>query len=282
VINSIPLLKPSADLEKNELAELVEGRIYEHDDILIHEGDHESPGELIFIARGTVSVCVKGKHVAKLAAPLYVGEGRLIFGEPASASVTALGVVHAFNLSQANFKMLALSPNMQYMVPMMKREIEIRNFERVTRLAKESLWQQLKHDAHFVDHVRGHAALHHLEVHVAFFDAVEDLRRCDANKDAAAADTAAKKIVRLLEQFENILAVLHSEKVSMLRLLEQIRQRKMRRTARVTVAEADNRVLYDQLVSCSERVILETVMPSFKQSGAYRRYLEELYPLPSF
>jgi len=68
----------------------------------------------------------------------------------------------------------------------------------------------------------------------------------------------------------------------MLRLLEQIRQRKMRRTARVTVAEADNRVLYDQLVSCSERVILETVMPSFKQSGAYRRYLEELYPLPSF
>ena len=108
VINDIPLLKPSAELEKNELAELLEPKSFVDGHVMIVEGETESPPELVIVAKGSVDVVVKsGVVVAMMDAPFYVGEGRLITGEAASASVRAKGEVDVLILSAANFRMLA-------------------------------------------------------------------------------------------------------------------------------------------------------------------------------
>ena len=143
---------------------------------LISEGDCEARPQLILVASGKVGVSRLGNVVATLSGPFYVGEGRIISGEPASATVAAMGPVTAFTLSEDDFIMLAASPNMKSMIPMMRREIQIRAFERETKTEGRSLWQQLKGDEVFLKHLRTHAVVQQLDAHITLYQQVSFLR----------------------------------------------------------------------------------------------------------
>ena len=271
VINTIPLLKPSAELEKNELAELLKPVTYDNGEYIIKEGDADAPPLLVIVAQGVCGIVVKGKEVAAPEAPFYVGEGRLISGEPASADVVAKGPVRALTLSAASFRLLASSPTMRYMIPTMRREIAIRDFERTASARGGSLWRQLRHDLRFVKHVKIHGEALHLEVHVVFYMAVERYREAFVAHDPTARSAAHKATTRLVENADHMLCSTPQEKHAMLHLMETIR----------TVKNADHTDNFNTLKKASERVIEDTIMASFKPSGAYRRFVEDLFPLPA-
>ncbi|KAH8059310.1 hypothetical protein JL720_13870 [Aureococcus anophagefferens] len=223
VINDIPLLKPSAELEKNELAELLEVKPFADGALIIQEGEVAAPPELIIVARGP-STCSRRPWPSSRAWTRPSTSARAPHHwRGSSASVS--GPVEALILSATNFRMLANSPNMRYMIPMMKREIEIRNFER-----RSSARQPVEPArARFIRHVKTHASSLQLDIHVAFYQA---------------------------------------EKHAMLHTLESIRGTK----------DAPH-AAFDSLKKDSERVIEDTIMASFKGCGAYRRFVEEVFPV---
>ena len=157
---------------------------------------------------------------------------------------------------------------MRYMIPMMKREIEIRNFERASKQRGGSLWNQLKHDARFIKHVKLHASTLQLDIHVAFYQAVEEYRGLSKTDDIMARNTAAKATTRLVENADHLLCSTPQEKHAMLHTLETVRG----------VKDADD-ALFDLLKKDSERVIEDTIMASFSSCGAYRRFVEDLFPV---
>lgn len=150
--------------------------MFEDGEVLISEGECETRPRLILVSKGKVGISHNGKHVAALMGPFYVGEGRIIYGEPASATVSAIGPVTAFVLSEDDFTVLASSPNMKSLIPMMRREIQIRAFERVTKTEGRSLWKQLRGDESFLKHLRTHAVVQQLDAHISLYEQVSFLR----------------------------------------------------------------------------------------------------------
>jgi len=89
--------------------------------------------------------------------------------------------------------------------------------------------------------------------------------------DPTARAAAHKATTRLIENADHLLCSTPQEKHAMLHLLETIR----------TVKNVDHEAHFDTLKKDSERVIEDTIMASFKSAGAYRRFVEDLFPMPA-
>ena len=96
------------DDDKSALAARMEPIEFPPGAVLIKQGDNRSRAMVVFIASGTAEVWVtipdpdaqkagsgkvrgKAQRLITLQAPFYIGEGRLLTGDPASATVRAAG-----------------------------------------------------------------------------------------------------------------------------------------------------------------------------------------------
>ena len=124
----------------------------------------------------------------------------------------------------------------------------------------------------FAPQVRAHGARMHLAVHVDFVRACQDYRaRRSEGADAPALAAAHRAAVKLVESSDHLLCANPREKHRMLQLLEAVR------TDKSPTGESVGRRL-TELAKDSERVVVDTILPSFRKGPGYRAYLDELFP----
>ena len=106
--------------------------------------------------------------------------------------------------------------------------------------------------------MKTHASSLQLDIHVAFYQAVEHYRSVSGSDDVLERNAAAKATTRLVDNADHLLCATPQEKHAMLHTLESIRGTK----------DAPH-AAFDSLKKDSERVIEDTIMASFKGCGAY-------------